>query len=173
MTPYAAAIFMMRRGADPELIAAYVVEEARRAGCDPLDLAPKSTMENLAAAFGKIRDAFMVLRPAILDVHRAMVTSVNTPPPGGPPSRRGYSADWVLFDEAQNLKKGGPMTGDWEVGLTDAVEAASAEVWNKVHGEAMGEWPGGCPDPDEFRAEEREALMPALRVLRDRGWLRG
>lgn len=54
--------------------------------------------------------------------------------------------------------------------LNEAVEAACVVVWNEVWS-SMGEWPGGCPDPDTFRAEELEALTPALEVLKSHGVL--
>lgn len=56
--------------------------------------------------------------------------------------------------------------------ITEAVEAACRNVWDSMWAGQMGEWPNGCPDPDLFRAEEREALEPALQVLERKGWLR-
>lgn len=54
--------------------------------------------------------------------------------------------------------------------INEAVEAACMAVWNEVW-HSLGEWPDGCPDPDTFRKEELEALIPALLVLKDHGVL--
>lgn len=84
MTPYAAAIFMMRRGADPGLIAAYLVEEARRAGVDPAELAPKSPAELLREAARQISAAFRVAVAPAYEAVRSIERAFNTPPSGGP-----------------------------------------------------------------------------------------
>ena len=55
--------------------------------------------------------------------------------------------------------------------LDRAVEAACVDVWKSMWGEAGLVWPADCPDPEQFRAEELEALLPALRVLLDAGAL--
>ena len=59
-----------------------------------------------------------------------------------------------------------------EEDLAAALEAACAAVWNETHGDLMGEWPDACPNPQQWRAEERAALMPALDVLIERGALK-
>lgn len=55
-----------------------------------------------------------------------------------------------------------------EEAISAAVDAACAAVWPIMH---RGSWPEACPNPDEWREEERQALMPALAVLEAAGWL--
>lgn len=52
-----------------------------------------------------------------------------------------------------------------------AVEAACKQVWNRMH-RAKGPWPDACPAPARWRREERDALIPALRVLEEAGVLK-
>ena len=55
--------------------------------------------------------------------------------------------------------------------LNRATEAACVEVWKSMWGETETTWPDDCVDPELFRREELEALLPALRVLLDAGAL--
>lgn len=61
-TPYWTARFMMSRGADAELIAAYLEHEAALAGLDPLMLHPNFA---LVVTAGKIRAGLIEVKTAI------------------------------------------------------------------------------------------------------------
>ena len=62
-------------------------------------------------------------------------------------------------------------TPSLEALLDRATEAACAAVWSSLYDEVGLFWPSDCPDPELFRREEKEALLPALRVLMEEGAL--
>ena len=74
-TPYGTALFMMRRGADADLIVAYLEHEARAAGVDPFDLSMyrldplQRSVRRMKASYASLGEAFQKAARAFRSAH--------------------------------------------------------------------------------------------------------
>lgn len=89
LTPWDVALRMMRNGRDPGLIVAYLEEEARRAGVDPLDLSMHAA-DVLARRVRAYREGFALLGRAVSRAASDIVAAFQ------PPVRRERQGDYVL-----------------------------------------------------------------------------